>query len=208
VSGPGGTAAIVLAGGAARRFGGDKLAAEVRGRPLLHSALLACDAVATTLVLVLAPGAPTPALPPLRSPLLVAHDGAAHEGPLAGLAAGLAVLPPGTERALLVGGDMPGLLPAVLGLLLAPFDSDPTLGVAVLESDPVAVLPMGLRPQAAGAAVGALLAEGRRSLRALLDRVPAAVVAARLWRGLDPAGETLRDVDTRDDLPGDDLPGP
>ena len=200
MSARGATAAIVLAGGASSRFGADKLAAELDGWPLLHHALAAVDEVATTIVLVLAPDADEPALPALNARILVAHDLATHQGPLAGLAAGLAALEPGVERALLVGGDMPSLVPDVLRLLLNALDADAELAAATLESEPTASLPMGVRPSIVGPAAGELLAEGRRALRGVLARVPAAIVPAVAWRALDPDGRTLRDVDTRRDL--------
>jgi molybdopterin-guanine dinucleotide biosynthesis protein A len=194
------TAAIVLAGGASSRFGADKLAAELDGWPLLHHALAAVDEVAATIVVVLAPDAAAPALPTLRARLLVAHDLATHQGPLAGLAAGLAALEAGVQHALLVGGDMPSLVPVVLRLLLGALDADPALGAATLEAEPTASLPMAIRPSLAGPAAGELLAEGRRALRGLLARVPATVVSAAEWRALDADAVTLRDVDTRRDL--------
>lgn len=193
------TAAIVLAGGASSRFGADKMTADLDGRPLLHHALAAVDDLAGTIVLVLAPDAPTPALPALRSHSIVAHDLAMHQGPLAGLAAGLAALPPEIERAVLVGGDMPSLVPAVLLRLLSALD-DHALAAATLEAEPAASLPMAVRPLVVGAAAGELLAEGRRALRAVLTRVPAVIVPAAVWRTDDPDGATLRDVDTRRDL--------
>ncbi len=196
------TAAIVLAGGASSRFGADKLAVELDGRPLLHHALAAVDEAAATTMLVLAPGAPAPTLPTLRGRVLVAHDAATHQGPLAGLAAGLAALPPGIERAVLVGGDMPTLVPAVLDALLAALDAEPALGAATLEAETPASLPMALRPQLVRPAVEALLAADRRALRGLLASVPSAVVPAVAWRPLDPEAQTLRDVDTRGDLRG------
>jgi molybdenum cofactor cytidylyltransferase len=48
-------AAIVLAGGAASRFGGNKLAADLEGRPVLEYALRAVAAVASPVVLVVGP---------------------------------------------------------------------------------------------------------------------------------------------------------
>ena len=130
----------------------------------------------------------------------MAHDIATHQGPLAGLAAGLAVLPPGIERAVLVGGDMPSLVPDVLLLLLDVLDADTACAAVTLEAEPTASLPMALRPSIVGPAARELLAEGRRALRGALSRVPAAVVPAADWRALDPDAQTLRDVDTRRDL--------
>ncbi|MHB8959369.1 MAG: NTP transferase domain-containing protein [Candidatus Limnocylindrales bacterium] len=196
-------AAIVLAGGGSSRFGADKLAAPLDGRPLLHHALAAADEVAATIVVVLAPGSEPGALPPVRARLLVAHDPAMHEGPLAGLAAGLAGLAaaaPGIDLAIVVGGDMPWVVPAVLTALLAALDADSALGVARLEAEPPAILPLAVRPSLVAPAAAALLADGRRALRGVLLRVPAGMVSAEAWTALDPRRLTLRDVDLPRDL--------
>jgi molybdenum cofactor guanylyltransferase len=202
-------AAIVLAGGAARRFGGDKLAAELEGRPLLDHALEAVRAVADPVVLVLAPGTPVPRA---AEGCLVARDAVAFGGPLAGLASGLAALAalpePGPPVAVLVGGDMPSLVPGVLSLLAETLTAQPSLGAATLEADPSSALPMAVRAAVVAPAAEALLAADRRRLRGLLSAVPSVVVPASAWRRLDPVGATLRDVDVSGDLPGGDGPSP
>jgi molybdopterin-guanine dinucleotide biosynthesis protein A len=106
--------AVVLAGGRSSRFGTDKMRALIDGRPLLDRSIAAVRSVASTVVVVLAPGA-TRDLP---AHVIVASDAQAFEGPLAGLAAGLAAMPPHIERVLVVGGDMPTLSTPVLALLL------------------------------------------------------------------------------------------
>lgn len=202
--------AIVLAGGASTRFGADKLVADLDGRPLLHHALLAVARVADRIVVVVAPGAPSPAVPrDLVGLVVVARDEAPFGGPLAGMAAGLAALAaldPATTIALVVGGDMPALVPSVLRLLVGAVAADPSLGAATLEADPPSALPMAVRPSLAGPATAALLAQDRRALRGLLALVPSTAVPAHAWRAFDPDGRTLRDVDAPEDLPGD-LPG-
>jgi molybdopterin-guanine dinucleotide biosynthesis protein A len=195
-------AAIVLAGGASSRFGTDKLTALLDGRPILHHALAAADEVAGTIVAVLAPGAEATELPILRARLLVTHDPETHQGPLAGLAAGLTALAeaaPGLDLAIVIGGDMPWVLQAVLFTLLAALD-DSTLGAATLEAEPTATLPMAVRPSLVLPAAASLLAESRRALRGVLVTVPAVVVPARVWRALDPDALTVRDVDLPRDL--------
>jgi molybdopterin-guanine dinucleotide biosynthesis protein A len=197
------TAAIVLAGGASSRFGDDKLAAAYQGRPVLHHALAAVAAVADRVVLVLAPDAAVPALPPgLGVSLLIVRDAVAFQGPLAGLAGGLGALPAGVERAIVVAGDMPALVPVVLQALLDAVASDAGAGVAWLEADPASPLPMAVRPLIVGPAAAALLEGDRRSLRALVEAVPSVIVPSVTWRGLDTAGATLRDIDTPGDLSG------
>ncbi len=196
-------AALVLAGGASSRFGGNKLAAPLEGRPVLEHALRAAAAVANPIVLVMGPDDPVPHLPAdLGADVVMARDAVAHRGPLAGLVAGLAALPRPVDVAIVVAGDMPTVVPAVLGLLVRTLVRDPSLGVACLEAEPATLLPAALRPSVAGPAAEALLAADRRSLRGLLDAVPTVVAPAADWRALDPDGATLRDVDTPGDLTG------
>jgi molybdopterin-guanine dinucleotide biosynthesis protein A len=202
------TSALVLAGGAASRFGGDKLAVEVRGRPVLHHALLAADAVADRVVVVLGPAGLVPGWPDgLRSLPGVARDPRPHGGPLAGIATGLEALAREArageaDRVLVVAGDMPSLVPGVLRALLDALDGDAALAAAWLEARPFAPLPMAVRPARVAVAVGAALAGGRRSLRSMLEAVPSGPVPSTAWRALDPAGLSLRDIDTRADLEG------
>lgn len=200
--------AIVLAGGASSRFGSDKLAASLDGRPLLHHALEAVAAIADRVVVVVAPGAHAPSVPgSLAARVVVARDAAAFGGPLAGLAAGLAadVTPAAGEApriALVVGGDMPALVPAVLRLLVDTLGADPSLVAMTLGASRPAPLPMVVRPDPARTAIDAILASGgRRSLLALLEAVPSATLPAETWRALDPVGATLGDVDRPGDLP-------
>ena len=198
------TAAIVLAGGASTRFGADKLLAQLDGRPLLHHAIEAVAAIANPVIVVIAPDTPPPPIPAhLVERVSLMRDGIAHGGPLAGLAAGLVALADigGLDApAVVVGGDMPDLVPGVLALLAATVDGDPTIGGASLEADPPCVLPLAVRPSVAHPMVDALLRENRRALRALLDRLPMAIIAAADWRALDPDARTLIDIDTVADL--------
>ena len=202
--------AIVLAGGASSRFGSDKLAAELDGKPLLHHALDAVAAVADSIVVVIAPEAPLPSVPGgLGGRVVFARDAAAHGGPLAGIAAGLAAIdtPVADEApriALVVGGDMPSLVPSVLRLLARSLAADPSLAAMTLAASGLAPLPMAVRPAAARSAIGAILAGGgRRSLLALLETVPSGALPHDHWLPLDPTGATLRDVDAPADLRGD-----
>ncbi len=208
--------AIVLAGGRSSRFGGDKLAADVEGRRLLHRAIDAVAGIAAEVVVTVGPDASEPALPAATPvPLAIARDAVAGRGPLAGLAAGLAAA--GGELALVVGGDQPWLRPEVLRLLLeelagqpgpdGPGSADPGPGgprpdVAILADGervwpfPVAVRVATVRPAAQAALLGPDLRLYTLYRRLRLARVPEA-----RWRALDPEGETLRDVDTLADLP-------
>jgi molybdopterin-guanine dinucleotide biosynthesis protein A len=189
--------AIVLAGGRSSRFGRDKLAEPIEGRPMLERAIDAVSTVATDVVVVVAPnGAPT-----IASGVMVARDRQAYDGPLAGLATGLAALDPEVEHVIVVGGDMPNLVPAVLERLLGLVDR---ADAAILEDDAgPRPLPMAARRSIVQPAADRLLANGERRLRALLAELDAVVAINRaIWRADDPSGETLRDVDVPGDLPG------
>ena len=190
--------AIVLAGGRSSRFGRDKLAELVDGRPLVAHAVEAVRAVAGDVVLVLGPDAPASDELGVRAVRAV-RDPRPFEGPLAGLATGLeAVREPVT---LVVGGDMPGLVPEVLAALLAALD-DEAVEAVVLGLDHVPrPLPLAVRVGAATVAAGELLARGERSLRELLRVLRTSELPEADWRRLDPSAASLRDVDRPEDLP-------
>ena len=192
--------AIVLAGGASSRFGGDKLAAQFAGRPLLERAVEAAAAVASEVIVVLAPGDDR-ALPVASVPVRRAVDPERHGGPLVGLLAGLEVA--GEPVAIVVGGDMPTLSPTVLAVLVRALGATDGADAAVLvERGAARPLPLAVRNGAASQAARRLIGEGERSLRRLLDALSARRLDEVEWRGLDPEGATLRDVDRPEDLAG------
>lgn len=187
--------AIVLAGGRSSRFGTDKLVAVVDGRPLLDRSIMAAQSVASVVVVVLAPGAERD----VPAGVTVAHDAVAYEGPLAGLAAGLAAMPADVECVLVVGGDMPTLSGPVLRLLVeAIVDVDASSTAAVLDEG--GPMPMAVQASMAAPIARALLAAGERRLRALPEHLGARVISGREWRPLDPEAATLRDIDRPADL--------
>ena len=106
---------VVLAGGAARRFGGDKLAALYEGRTLLDRSVAALAGIVSEVIVVLAPGDER-RLPAAAVPIRSAVDPELHGGPLVGLVAGLEVAR--EPIAIIVGGDMPSLEPRVLAALI------------------------------------------------------------------------------------------
>jgi molybdenum cofactor guanylyltransferase len=187
--------AIVLAGGRSSRFGRDKLAEILDGRPLLDHAIDAVRALATDIVVVVAPGANLVVPPGVQ----IAEDPVAFEGPLAGVAAGLAALDPAVDRLIVVAGDMPSLVPAVLRRLLDLVESGTDAAILAHDGD-ASPLPMALRRRSAERAVGKLLGGGERRLRALTGALGAAVLEESTWRAHDPTAATLKDVDTPEDL--------
>jgi molybdopterin-guanine dinucleotide biosynthesis protein A len=189
-----GIGVIVLAGGRSSRFGRDKLAEPLDGRPLLHHAIDAVRPIAAEIIVVAAPGA-SPALPP---DVTLVHDPVAYEGPLAGLLAGLAAAR--SPTVLVVGGDMPALSVPVLGSMVALLTESDANAVVLEHGGRGRPLPMALRREPGLATASALIAGGERRLRGLADALSAAVLPEAAWRALDPDGETLRDIDTEADL--------
>jgi molybdopterin-guanine dinucleotide biosynthesis protein A len=189
---------IVLAGGGSRRFGSDKLAAELDGRPLVLHAVGALRAVhgLDEVVVVGPPLEVDPGwLPAVEAAgARIVRDEESSAGPLAGLANGLRGLPP-AGAAIVVGGDMPRLDPVVLGDLVGEILNGPGVDTAFLVSDgrnhP---LPLAVAVGPALEVAGDLLKRGERSLRSFLEAFDR--------RGASPPFDprSLADVDTPDDL--------
>jgi CTP:molybdopterin cytidylyltransferase MocA len=111
-------AAILLAAGSSTRFGGEKLLAAWRGRPLYEhalEALLASPAVAETLVVV----QPGFALPPARPRCRFVVNPGHAEGMGASLRAGVRAAPADADAYLVALADMPGITPALIASLVA-----------------------------------------------------------------------------------------
>ena len=187
--------AIVLAGGRSSRFGRDKLSEPIDGRVLLDHAIAAVQAVATDVVVVTSPGA-EPAVP---DGVRIAHDPAAFEGPLVGVAAGLAALDPGVQRVMVVAGDMPTLVPAVLERLLGEIGSGHAAAVLGMGGDPQP-LPLALDRRRGEVAARELVDRGERRLGALPQALAAHVMPEASWRRDDAGAATLHDIDTPGDL--------
>jgi molybdopterin-guanine dinucleotide biosynthesis protein A len=196
-----GVSGIVLAGGASSRFGSDKLAAAYRDRPLLELAVGAVAAVASEVLVVVAPDDDRP-LPRAAVPVRRVRDPERHGGPLVGLFAGLEAA---SEPIVVVaGGDMPSLAPDVLRLLVGALTDGAGSGDdgAVLVSRGIAQpLPAALRNGAATHAASRLIGDGERSLRSLLGALRVRRLTEEEWRSLDPGAATLYDVDLPSDLP-------
>lgn len=195
---------IVLAGGRSSRFGSDKLAFEIDGRPMLDHAVDVVASVTPRIILVLAPeaagvGAGPRRLPADRRSIQVVHDATPFDGPLAALSNALDAVE--TPVALVVAGDMPRMVPAVLQRLATTVGPGrPAVNLEVpRRAQP---LPMAIDVELARAAVASLLGRGERSLRALLTELGASAIPTPVWLSLDPAGTTILDVNRPGDLRG------
>jgi molybdopterin-guanine dinucleotide biosynthesis protein A len=185
--------AIVLAGGRSARFGSQKLEAMLDGRPLLDHVLERAREVSAEIVVALPPNA----IGTGPEGVIVVPDPEPFGGPLVGLASALDQT--SNEIAVVVGGDMPRLRPAVLLAMLGALE--PAVGAVVLgQAGGARPLPLAVRVEPARLAAHATLDAGDRSLRALLDRLDARVLDAGEWRALDPEGDSLVDIDRPADL--------
>ncbi|MFI5262713.1 MAG: molybdenum cofactor guanylyltransferase [Candidatus Limnocylindrales bacterium] len=205
-----GLVGLVLAGGRSTRFGADKLAAELDGRPLLHHALLAVAQVSPHVLLSLGADAPMPPLPALAVPIRVVHDRSDEWGPLAGIGAGLDALeaeaasslhpglPGGGATLLVVAGDMPHLAASLLRGLVAALG--PGDAAVLADAEGWRPLPCVVRAEAAGPLVRARLVGPDRSIRGVLRSLGPAIVSEAVWRTWDPDGAWRGDVDRPPDL--------
>ncbi len=196
-------AGIVLAGGRSSRFGSDKLTALVDGRTLLDRAIEPVASVTGSVLVVVPPGRGrsigTPPWWPDRG--IVIEDPTPYEGPLAGLAVGLAAIRANrVPLALVAPGDAPWMVPAVLALLLDELRATDAAAALLMRGGRAERFPFAVRAAAAEEAVAGLLAAGRRRLAELTARLGPLRIEEERWRALDPEGLTLRDVDRPEDL--------
>lgn len=182
--------AVVLAGGASRRFRPDKLAEQLDDEPLLDHVLASLPEQVTTVIVV-------GAIREVTRPVIFVSEEPPGGGPAAALVAGL-------RRALEESGDaivtLPGDAPLAgqaAGLLLSRLEEqgvDAVVGIdATGHEQP---LQLALRPAAARTLVAAAGPRGAAgiSARRLLDSLRPGLVTQRL------APAELWDIDTPDQL--------
>jgi len=165
--------------------------------PMVQHAVLRLGEVCSEVIVVLAPDALEPSMP-IGAPARFARDPSEGEGPLAGVHAGLLAV--GTELALLTGGDMPDLQTRVLLEMLQVAGEADVEAVALQDGDRFRPLPSVVRTARAVEVAHALLHDGHRALRDLLDALRLAVIDEPTWLALDPERRTLFDVDAPSDL--------
>ncbi|MBX3485188.1 nucleotidyltransferase family protein [Phenylobacterium sp.] len=187
-------AALVLAAGAASRFGGGKLTAAYRGAPLVHGALAAARASggAITVVTGADADAVADAARAFDPGVRIVHAAGHAEGMAASLRAGIAGLPDGLAGAFVFLGDMPRIPHAVL----AP------LAEAVRGGAPAAA-PTFQGVRGHPVVLSAALFAGARTLSGDVGARPLIQgLGARLALVEAPDDGVLFDVDERPDLAG------
>jgi molybdopterin-guanine dinucleotide biosynthesis protein A len=158
-------AGIVLAGGRSRRMGTSKAALEWHGSTLLRRTVgVLLRVVDAPVVVVRAPGAPLPCLPPAVE---VVDDPVEGEGPLQGMAVGLDAVA-GAEKAFVCSTDLPFLHPVFVRRMLRALGD---------HTDALVPRTGGLRQPLAAAyrtslapLCAQLVADGERRPGVLLDR--------------------------------------
>jgi molybdopterin-guanine dinucleotide biosynthesis protein A len=183
--------AILLCGGRSSRMGRAKAWLPWRGRPLAAEVASVLAQVVDEIVVVTSEALDPPPLPRAR----VVRDERPDQGPLAGVAAGLAQLE--ADIAFAIGTDVPFLTPAFARHVLAAATAD-RAAAPVVDGF---VQPLGAAYPKRGAALAVeLLARGRRRPLDLLDALDYRPLAADdlpdlvSLRGIDTPAEYLAAV--------------
>lgn len=183
-------AGVVLAGGASRRMGRDKATMTHpggQGVSMVEHVVSVLTARCAPVFVVAAPGQPLPDLGAAR----VLRDEVRGAGPLLATGRGLrAAAEAGCERAFVCAVDMPYLTPALIDDLSGHGGVD-----VVLPWDGRDHYLAGLYRTELAGRIDDLIADGRRSMRALTDTVLTQRVVMAPTR-------TLANLNTEADLPG------
>ena len=182
------TAAVILSGGTSARFGSDKSRVKFGNLTLLERAVTVAYEVSDE-VLVVGPWAP------IGTSWVVEPE--QFGGPLRALA--FAVEQVSSSCVLVLAGDHPLLQSALLReLLRLCAEGDSAAVVPVTEHGPQPLVACYSKSVLADAEQ--LIAQGERSMRALLSQIQTSYLAEGEWRKFDPEGWSFLDVDTPGDL--------
>jgi molybdopterin-guanine dinucleotide biosynthesis protein A len=190
----GGFAAVVLAGGAARRMGGaDKPALPVAGQSMLTRVLAAVHDADPRVVVGRVP-------PDLPVHVHSTQEDPPGGGPVAATSAGLALVPPEVSLVALLAADLPLLTGEAIDVLRLTVESAPMQGAVYRDADGRRQLLCGVWRTAALREAVDRLAEERgtlhgASVRSLMEYLRVAEVS---WRRSGPP--PWFDCDTDDDL--------
>jgi molybdenum cofactor guanylyltransferase len=189
--------ALVLAGGRSTRMGRDKASLPIGGSTMLARTVATLASVVDEVVVV---ARAVQALPPVdggeAAVVRHAHDDVEDRGPVGGLVAGLAA---STRDVVFASScDVPFLAPAfVRAVVDALGDADVAIPEAEGRLHPLAA---AYRRTAVLPVARALLDEGRLRPVYLLERLRHVVVPEATLRGVDPALDSLRNVNTPEEL--------
>jgi molybdopterin-guanine dinucleotide biosynthesis protein A len=193
---------IILAGGLSRRMGTDKRRLRLwgdGGPMLLEHAVIRAARISDDIVVALNDPEAWSGLP-----ARLVRDEVEQSGPLAGLAAGLAVCR--HEYALTLACDLPLVQDALIDALLAyprPYDALAPIrpdGGARAPRNPQAAEPLlAIYRRTCLAAIRDCLQRGARALVALLELVDVRYLPPDIWRRFDPHGASFININSPDD---------
>lgn len=193
-----GLGAVVLAGGFSTRMGRDKASLPFAGEPMLSRVLRALADTCREIVVVSRRGQELPPQPilPADTHLLHAHDEVEGRGPLAGLAAGLAVS--SAERVYASSCDVPFLDPAFARAVDAALGAwDVAIPFIEGRHNPLAAV---YRRSTVAPAIADLLAQDRLRPVFLLERLSHVEITAETLEAVDPGLSSLENGNTPEDL--------
>ncbi len=195
------TIGLILAGGEARRFGGGKALAHLRGRPLVLWVREALGPLCREIWLSLRhPGQTEGIL--AREFTRVVLDPFPGEGPLSGILGGLRALAPG-ETLLVASCDQPLLKPALLQKLqIEFFRGDFWVGFCLNARGQPEPFP-GFYARELLPFLEEYLRRGKRSLREWFRSLPPSKIlglSAEAWYSLDDQGLTFLNINYREEL--------
>lgn len=179
-------AALILAGGASKRFGSDKLVTKVDGVAILDRVVAATAAVADEVIL----------LGRSHGSVRSVSEPEPRLGPLNALAFGMQAC--GSDLVAVIAGDHPWIEPGLLSLLIARIGQhDAAIPVDRSgRAQPLVAVYHSRTAQRMGDAVS----RGERSISRFVESIDTDWVAPEEWEHVDPAGLSFLDIDTHDDI--------
>ena len=187
-------AGLVLCGGGSRRMGQSKAWLPFGPEKMLQRVVRLVGEAADPIVVA---ASPEQSLPPLPPNILIARDLASDQGPLQGLRAGFAALPPEAGLVSFTATDVPFLTPAWIVRLC---DLIGTHDLAVPSSGgrlhPLSAL---YRRDAALPVLESMLGAGRLRLTEIANHLRTRIVEAGELAEIDPALNSLRNLNTPED---------
>lgn len=185
---------VILAGGLGTRLGVPKAQVLLGGRPMIDYVLDALDPIVDRIIVVCAADIAPP--PAVSSRARVITDAVAGQGPLRGLASGIAGIPEGL--AIVVGCDMPFLNSRLLAWLASQIGSaDAVIPIFAGRPQPLHAV---YRPGRVAATAARVLATGKRSLNELTQHLNVIWMQPLAWEEIAPQSRSFHNINTPDDL--------
>jgi molybdenum cofactor guanylyltransferase len=186
--------AVVLCGGESRRMGRPKAWLPFGEELMLERVVRLAGTVAQPMIVVAAPGQE---LPPLAADVAIVRDSVSGRGPLQGLAAGLAAFDNSVDLIYATATDVPFLEPRWMTRLVElAAGYDLVIPHVAGFYHPLAAL---YRPAAVLPAIESLLVADRLRPVFLVEAVKTRVVDEGEMRAVDPALDTLRNLNYPED---------